>query len=271
MLDTGYFALEDHCDETAAFARLVYDPKIAGRRQLDRLLPTASHNKAATRSTPEVDTVWIQEIWRYPVKSMAGESLQAADFTESGVLGDRIIQVRNASGRIVTARTRPLLLLRHSARLFFDNQGSGDQVLVDGRPWTAEDVKRDVEAAAGAGARLVRSGSKDRFAILPLLVAADGMLAAVGHDSGRFRPNLVIGSAPGLAEREREGAQLRIGPVVIGMEDLRARCIMTTFDAIPASKIWACCGAFKGNSMAGSASTVMWSPQAVSPWATPSN
>jgi len=54
--------------------------------------------------------VWVQEIWRYPVKSMAGESLEAADLTEDGVVGDRTIQVRNAAGRIMTARTRPLIL-----------------------------------------------------------------------------------------------------------------------------------------------------------------
>jgi uncharacterized protein YcbX len=40
----------------------------------------------------------------------------------------------------------------------------------------------------------------------------------------------VIGGVPGLAERQWEGAQLRIGKVVIGMDDLRSRCIMTTFD-----------------------------------------
>ena len=168
--------------------------------------------------------MWIQEIWRYPVKSMAGESLEAADLTETGVVGDRIVQARSAAGRIMTARTRPLLL-RHRATL-----SSGNQVLVDGRPWTAEGVARDVEAAAGAGTRLVQNDSGDRFDILPLLVATDGMLAAVGHDRRRFRPNLVIGGVPGLSERQWEGAQLRIGPVVIGIQDLRTRCIMTTFD-----------------------------------------
>jgi uncharacterized protein YcbX len=91
-------------------------------------------------------------------------------------------------------------------------------------------VARDVEAAAGAGTRLVQSDLEDRFDILPLLVATDGMLAAVGYDRRRFRPNLVIGGVPGLSERQWEGAQLRIGPVVIGMQDLRTRCIMTTFD-----------------------------------------
>ena len=168
--------------------------------------------------------MWIQEIWRYPVKSMAGETLEAAALTEGGVVGDRTVQVRNAAGRILSARTRPLLL-RHRATL--DSDG---QVLVDGRPWTAGDVAGDVEAAAGAGTRLVRSDAEDRFDILPLLIATDGMLAAVGYDRRRFRPNLVIGGVVGLGERQWEGARLRVGPVVIGMEDLRTRCIMTTYD-----------------------------------------
>jgi hypothetical protein len=98
---------------------------------------------------------------------------------------------------------------RHRAAL-----GSGNEVLVDGRPWNADDVARDVEAAAGAGTRLVQSDPEDRFDILPLLIATDGMLAAVGYDRRRFRPNLVIGGVPGLGEREWEGGRLRIGPVV---------------------------------------------------------
>jgi len=155
---------------------------------------------------------------------MAGESLEAADLTEAGVAGDRTLQVRHAAGRIMTARTRPLLL-RHRATLGTDNV-----ILVDGVPWTSAEVARDVEAAAGAGTRLVESSPDDRFDILPLLVATDGMLAAVGYDRRRFRPNLVIGGVPGLAERQWEGARLRIGPVIIGMDDLRERCIMTTFD-----------------------------------------
>jgi uncharacterized protein YcbX len=51
--------------------------------------------------------MYVKEIWRYPVKSMAGETLDAADISEHGIDGDRIIQVRNGSGRILTARTGP--------------------------------------------------------------------------------------------------------------------------------------------------------------------
>ena len=87
-----------------------------------------------------------------------------------------------------------------------------------------------VEAAAGAGARLVRSAGVERFDILPLLVATDGAVAAFGHDRRRLRPNLVVGGVEGLAERDWEGRALRAGGVVIGVRDLRQRCIMTTFD-----------------------------------------
>jgi uncharacterized protein YcbX len=166
----------------------------------------------------------IKEIWRYPVKSMAGETLSVADINRQGIAGDRIIQVRNAAGRIFSARTRPKLL-RHTAMLA-DN---GD-VLVDGRPWDSTEVALDVEEAAGAGTRLVRSDAGDRFDVLPLLVTTDGMFAAIGYDRRRFRPNLVIAGVEGLAERQWEGARLRINETVIGMDDLRARCIMTTYD-----------------------------------------
>ena len=168
--------------------------------------------------------MYVKEIWRYPVKSMAGEALDTADITELGINGDRIIQVRNVGGRILTARTRPGLL-RHRAVL----AENGD-VLVNGRPWNTEQVAGEVAEAAGPGTRLVRSDAEDRFDILPLLVTTDGMFAAVGYDRRRFRPNLVIGGVEGLSERQWEGAQLRIGEVVIGMDDLRGRCIMTTFD-----------------------------------------
>ena len=54
--------------------------------------------------------MFIAEIWRYPVKSMAGEQVKSARLTQVGIEGDRIIQVRNAHGRTVTSRTHPGLL-----------------------------------------------------------------------------------------------------------------------------------------------------------------
>lgn len=166
----------------------------------------------------------VEELWRFPVKSMGGERLDAAEVLVDGILGDRIVHVESAKGRVVTSRTRPLLL-GHHARL-----GPGGEPLVDGRLWSSPEVARDVEAAVGPGARLVRYEGVERFDVLPLLVATDGAIGAFGFDGHRLRPNIVLGGVPGLAERGWEGKFLRSGDVVIGIQDLRQRCIMTTFD-----------------------------------------
>ena len=49
-------------------------------------------------------------------------------------------------------------------------------------------------------------------------------------DRRRFRPNILIGGVDGLAERQWEGKQIRIGEVEILAAQLRARCVMTTYD-----------------------------------------
>ena len=166
----------------------------------------------------------LAELWRYPVKSMAGERLTRAEIRADGIVGDRVIHVRGAHGRFVTARTRPQLL-GHRATL-----GPDGEPLVDGRPWRTAEVAQDVVAAVGPAARLVRDEGVERFDVLPLLVATDGAIRVLGADGRRLRPNIVIAGVEGLAERTWEGRQLKIGDVVIGVQDLRQRCIMTTFD-----------------------------------------
>ena len=166
----------------------------------------------------------VAELWRYPVKSMAGEPLERAEVRADGISGDRVVLVRDAAGRVVTSRTRPLLL-GHRAAL-----GPGGEPLVDGRPWRSAEVARDVVAAAGPGARLSRDEGEERYDVLPLLVATDGAIEAFGFDRRRLRPNLLISGVPGLLEREWEGRVLRAGAVLIGLHSLRARCVMTTFD-----------------------------------------
>lgn len=83
---------------------------------------------------------------------------------------------------------------------------------------------------AGPGAKLVRFEGAERFDVLPLLIATDGAIAAFGQDHRRLRPNIVIGGVEGLSEGRWPGACLRIGGVLIGVQDLRLRCIMTSFD-----------------------------------------
>jgi MOSC domain-containing protein len=167
----------------------------------------------------------IVELWRYPVKSLAGEPLQAVELTPDGMIGDRVVHVRDARGRVVTARTKPRLLVLH---------GTWDAVhgepLIDGRPWQSPEAAAAVRRAAGQGARLVRYDGSERFDVLPLLVATDGAIAQLGVDRRRLRPNIVIGGVDDLAERQWPEHRLCLGEAIIEVAQVRGRCVMTTYD-----------------------------------------
>jgi uncharacterized protein YcbX len=166
----------------------------------------------------------VAELWRYPVKSLAGEQLETAEISPAGIPGDRVVQAYDADGRIATARTSPRLLGLKATL------GPDGEPLVNGLPWTAPAVTAAIEAAVGAGARLARDDGPDRFDVLPLLVATDGAIDALGLDRRRFRPNILVAGVEGLAERTWPGRRARIGEAIIGFRTLRGRCVMTTYD-----------------------------------------
>ena len=168
--------------------------------------------------------MFLSELWRYPVKSMAGERLASAHLRGDGLAGDRGVLVVGPDGDLRTARRWPGLLGLQATL------GPGGEPLVGGLPWDHPEVAARVERAAGAGARLVRHDGPERFDVLPLLVATDGAIAAFGRDGRRLRPNLVIGGVEGLAERGWEGRVLRVGECLVRAVDLRGRCVMTTYD-----------------------------------------
>jgi hypothetical protein len=180
-----------------------------------------SPGKPPVPSSPKMK---IAQLWRFPVKSMAGEPLQQATLTPLGIRGDRVVHLESANGHYVTSRTHPQLLGYHGT---LDTSG---EPRVDGLPWSDAKVQRIAEQVAGPGAKLVRDESGRRFDVLPLLIATDGAITAFGHDSRRLRPNIVISGVDGLTERTWPGRCLRIGDVYIGVQDLRGRCVMTTFD-----------------------------------------
>lgn len=97
----------------------------------------------------------VTALWRYPVKSMQGESLAALDLVAHGVDGDRSFGVLDiGSGTVVSAK-RDGRLLEASARLLQDGlhvrlPGRGD--LCPGR-----DLDADIESWLGRPARLIRS------------------------------------------------------------------------------------------------------------------
>jgi uncharacterized protein YcbX len=166
----------------------------------------------------------IAAIWRYPVKSMAGERVASAAMDQAGIAGDRLVQVYDGDGRMATARRFPRLLGLHATL------GADGEPLVDGVRWDSAPVGERVEAAVGRGARLRRFDGATRFDVLPLLVCTDGAVALFGRDVRRLRPNVLIEGVGGNVDHEWAGAMLRAPGAEIHLADVRARCVMTTYD-----------------------------------------
>jgi uncharacterized protein YcbX len=168
----------------------------------------------------------VAEIWRYPVKSLRGETLGEAELTASGIAGDRLVHARRATGRVFTARTHPGML---------GLQGGleADGVpTIDGTRWGRLEALEAVRRVTETDAELVFYDGEgpERFDVLPISVATDGGVAAVGVDRRRFRANLYLEGVDGLAERGWPGYALRLGSAVVGVRQVRGRCVMTTYD-----------------------------------------
>jgi uncharacterized protein YcbX len=167
--------------------------------------------------------MYVKNLWRYPVKSLGGESIPSAELTPDGVAGDRLVHIRNFRGPL-TGRSRNQLLTIPAA-----TRPDGEP-LIAGHPWESPEAAAIVRERGGSDAEPAAYAGPERFDILNLLVATDGAVAALGEDVRRLRPNLLIGDVPPGAERTWPGRALAIGAAVIGIHDLRGRCVVTTID-----------------------------------------
>jgi uncharacterized protein YcbX len=168
-------------------------------------------------------TLTVGALWRYPVKTLAGERLDTAEVTTNGIVGDRVVHVRGPEGVRTSRRHHNLLGLRSTL-------GPDGEPLVDGQPWTSPEILDRVRDAAGPDATLARYNGPERFDVLPLLVATDGAVTSFGRDVRRLRPNIVVDGVDDMDEITWPGAELHIGDVVIAIDSRRGRCPMTTVD-----------------------------------------
>jgi len=167
--------------------------------------------------------LYVAGLWRYPVKTLAGEALTETTLTDDGVPFDRIVQVHGPEG-VRTSR-------RHSNLLGLRGTLTADGVpLINGHRWDSAPALALVKAAAGDDAWLEAYDGPERFDVLPLLVATDGAVAAFGRDVRRLRPNILIGGVAGMDETTWPGAELRIGNAIVRLDSRRGRCPMTTVD-----------------------------------------
>ena len=100
----------------------------------------------------------VKELFRYPVKSMRGEQLRAVDIGAQGVLGDRAYALREANGRIVTAKKWANMLefgARYDAPPTSGALGQLRITLPDGRTIQAQDPDASVVLSTVLGRPVV--------------------------------------------------------------------------------------------------------------------
>ena len=185
----------------------------------------------------------VAGLWRYPVKSMAGEELDGVEVSWHGLAGDRRWAfIRDGQARSgfpwLTIRERPELA-RYRPRFAEADRPDASLTLVR-RPDGGELDVADPALAAGLGPG-VRVIKQDRgvFDTMPLSLlttqALDGLGRLVGTDlaAGRFRPNLLVDARGGeFPEDAWVGRVLRIGGLRMRVDQRDKRCVMVTIDPV---------------------------------------
>ena len=191
----------------------------------------------------------VEALYRYPVKSMAGEALDAAELGWHGVDGDRRFAFRRAEDRggfpWLTASTLPELILFAPQRRGAGAEGGlpthvrtpeGEELALFGQELAAEVGRRH-----GSPVEMMHlnRGIFDEASISVIAsatVAEVARLADQRPDVRRFRPNILIASSRSVAFEEDEwvGGVLSFGETkegaVITVTNRDERCSMVNFD-----------------------------------------
>jgi uncharacterized protein YcbX len=184
----------------------------------------------------------VLALWRYPVKSMAGESLEQVEVSWHGLAGDRRWAfVRDGQTRSgfpwMTIRERSdMCAFRPS---FTDPARPDDSATVVRTPSGAELDVTDPALAAelGHGSQPIKQ-NRGVFDSAPLSLVTAATLRALGGEVGleldprRFRPNLVVdtsGDEP-FAEDGWVGHTLRVGAMTMRVDRRDERCVIVNVD-----------------------------------------
>jgi len=181
----------------------------------------------------------VNQIRRYPVKSLQGEALRRAQVDARGLTGDRQWTVRNHAGKFGSGKnTKRFVRIDGLSRLRarYDDEAA-IIMLPDGREHPAGTREADVEISRlfGQPLHLATEGDVSHFDDGPVHLVTTSSVAALAADSGvafdwrRTRANLLITTSEltGFAEDEWLGRRLRLGEqVVLTIEMRMPRCVM---------------------------------------------
>lgn len=179
-------------------------------------------------------------IWRYPVKSMAGEQLDSAEVFWHGITGDRrwaFIQpgLERSNFPWLTIRELPEMW-RYQPRLTQPERPDASPTLVHTPSGDEFDVA-DPELAArlGDGIRVIKQ-NRGVFDAAPLSLISTQSVAAIDQLVSpalvpkRFRPNLVVETTGAYREDDWVGRTLTIGSMRMRVDRRDERCVITSTD-----------------------------------------
>jgi uncharacterized protein len=178
----------------------------------------------------------VVEVWRYPVKSMGGERLDACLITDAGLEGDRrwalVDGTVNRAGKLLSIR-QDERLMTYRARLA-DNVV--EVVTPDGETRQLEDgmvahlterTARPLTLRDAAGANF-----DDSHVLLVNMasVAAFGLEAGFPVDHRRFRANLYVDGLEPEEELRWLGGRIKAGDAELEVTKRCDRCVVITRD-----------------------------------------
>lgn len=181
-------------------------------------------------------------LWRYPVKSMAGEALAHAQVSWFGFAGDR----RWAFVRSGVVQSGfPWLTLRDRADLSHFQPSFVDPARPDQSPTVVHtpagasfDVTDPALAAQfGPGVRVIKQ-DRGIFDTFPISLITTRTIAELGDTVGaeleveRFRPNILVEAAEDVPFPEDAwvGTVLQIGTLRLRVDKRDGRCVVVTID-----------------------------------------
>ncbi|MEL6401184.1 MAG: MOSC N-terminal beta barrel domain-containing protein [Cyanobacteria bacterium J06626_4] len=192
----------------------------------------------------------VEALFRYPVKSMAGEALEAAELGWHGLEGDRRLAFRRLDDRHgfpwLTASKLPELILFTPVRRGADAAAGGlpTHVRTPGGEELAlfgPELAAEVSRQHGSPVEMMHlnRGIFDEASISAITSATVSKIAELaGHppDVRRFRPNILISSPPAIPFEEDAwvGGVLSFGKgdaaAAIAVTNWDERCSMVNFD-----------------------------------------
>jgi len=178
----------------------------------------------------------VREVWRYPVKSMAGERLESCMVTEVGLEGDRrwafIDHSPQRDGKWFNIKQHAPLMTYH-ARLL---DGSLDLVAPDGASVALDgDLVRKFEAEGQRPLELrelAGANFDDSHVLIVNLASVEAFALEAGMtiDPRRFRANLYVDGVEPEEELRWLGRVIRAGDAQLEVTARCERCKVITMD-----------------------------------------